>query len=365
MTGASSVRRWSGLVVFLAVASVGFLVAQDVVSVALWFEVVNLPLVGLLVVRPCVSGVSGVKGWVQAVWLLCAWGVVGGIALLVGLLVLSSGSDGVSSVGVLLVLLGAGVKLSVVPLHVWLGKVHAEACTVGSVLLAGVGLKLGWVVWAGVMPVLVGSTDSSVGVWLVVVLLGSVLLSCGLLGAVDVKRWVALYSVVHMGMLVGLSLLGVSAGILLVGMWGHSIIAGVMFLVIGLLCELSGVRRVGSLLCVSSSVPSLSILILLLCLANAAFPGSVLFWVECVSGSVLCASVPVLGFLLIVCSSMCLVSGLWVWHSISRKVRGTSLVSTSVCGVLAVSVLLLALVVRPSFVLSVLMLGCTLLSATL
>lgn len=41
------------------------------------------------------------------------------------------------------------VKLAVVPLHVWLGKVHAEASTCGSVLLAGVGLKLGWVVACG------------------------------------------------------------------------------------------------------------------------------------------------------------------------------------------------------------------------
>ena len=203
VAGVSGVRRWSGLVLALALASVGFLVAQDVVSLALWFEVVNLPLVGLLVVRPCVSGVAGVKGWLQAVWLLCAWGVLGGIALLVGLMVLSCGVDtlcgvdvsgGVSSglVGALLLLVGAGVKLFVLPLHVWLGKVHAEACTVGSVLLAGVGLKLGWVVWSGVVPVLVGCCSDGLGVWVAVVLCGSLVLSCGLLAAVDVKRWVAL-----------------------------------------------------------------------------------------------------------------------------------------------------------------------------
>jgi formate hydrogenlyase subunit 3/multisubunit Na+/H+ antiporter MnhD subunit len=60
-------------------------------------------------------------------------------------------------------LLGGGVKLSVVPLHVWLGKVHAEASTVGSVLLAGVGLKLGWVVAAWCGPMLGVSTTVSGG----------------------------------------------------------------------------------------------------------------------------------------------------------------------------------------------------------
>ena len=35
---------------------------------------------------------------------------------------------------------------------------------------------------------------------------------------------------------------GVSSGALLVGMWGHSVIAGLMFLVVGQLCEAGGVR---------------------------------------------------------------------------------------------------------------------------
>ena len=51
----------------------------------------------------------------------------------------------IRELGVMLVCVAACVKLAVVPLHIWLGKVHAEASTVGSVLLAGVGLKLGWV----------------------------------------------------------------------------------------------------------------------------------------------------------------------------------------------------------------------------
>lgn len=41
------------------------------------------------------------------------------------------------------------VKVALYPLHVWLGKVHGECSTVGSVLLAGVGLKLGY--WLHVM----------------------------------------------------------------------------------------------------------------------------------------------------------------------------------------------------------------------
>lgn len=55
----------------LSAVSVGFLASQDVISLVLWFELVNVPLVGLLLVRPIVHGVGGMKAWASAVWLLC------------------------------------------------------------------------------------------------------------------------------------------------------------------------------------------------------------------------------------------------------------------------------------------------------
>ena len=122
-----------------------------------------------------------------------------------------------------------------------------------------------------------------------------------------------------MGLLVLLWWSGVSCGVLLVGMWGHSVVSGLMFLVVGLLCEVSGVRLVVLLrggLGSFGSVGSFGVLVL--CLANSAFPGTVLFWVELVSGAVSCSAVPVLGLAVIVCSGLCLLSGLWVWHSLSR-----------------------------------------------
>ena len=63
-------------VVALCVASLGFLLCQDVVSLLLCFELANVPLVGLL----CGAGAGvgersgakgGLKGWASAVWLLC------------------------------------------------------------------------------------------------------------------------------------------------------------------------------------------------------------------------------------------------------------------------------------------------------
>lgn len=123
-----------------------------------------------------------------------------------------------------------------------------------------------------------------------------------------------------MGLLVLLWGAGVCSGprgALLVGMWGHSVISGLMFLVIGLLCEVSGARLLVLLRGLAASV-GVSALTLLLCLANAAFPGTLLFWMELLSGAMAAAAVPLVGLAVTVCSGLCLLSGLWVWHALSR-----------------------------------------------
>eukprot|EP00906_Rhabdomonas_costata_P015078 RCo021632 len=130
----------------------------------------------------------------------------------------------------------------------------------------------------------------------------------------------------------GLALLclgGVSLVVLLVGMWGHSLIAGLMFLCVGLLCEVANQRLLVGLrgLCSATGVGSV---LLCLCLANAAFPCTVLFWVEVCAGYSLVCVIPCCGIAFIVLSGLCLVSGLWVWHSLSRQVRGVSVVGVPV-----------------------------------
>ena len=60
-------------VVLLCVSSMGFLVSQDVVSFVLCFELVNVPLMGLVMLRPGFMGVgngASVKGWSGAMGLL-------------------------------------------------------------------------------------------------------------------------------------------------------------------------------------------------------------------------------------------------------------------------------------------------------
>ena len=78
--------------ILLVLSSIAFLLAADVVSLVLWFELVNVPLVGLLSVRPVITAVGGVKGWASALWLLLMYGLISGMALLLGFVLLSWGA---------------------------------------------------------------------------------------------------------------------------------------------------------------------------------------------------------------------------------------------------------------------------------
>lgn len=180
------------------------------------YEMQGIPLLGLLWCYKGSSSVSSidlVKGSGTGSVMLFGYGLVGGVLLYIGLggswfgsghvmSVCSVGNSGRS------VMCGdkfnsslwwaGGMKLALFPVHSWLCKVHVESSTVGSVLLAGVGMKLGMKVQecSGVM---VGCVrDGLMGLCMV----GGMVAIVGLVGvSVDSKRWVASFSVGHVHLL--------------------------------------------------------------------------------------------------------------------------------------------------------------------
>ena len=160
--------------------------------------------------------------------------------------------------------LGFAIKVPMFPFHTWLPDAHVEAPTAGSVILAGILLKLGtYGFYRFNLPMFPGaSKDQSswhtsfgtFGVRSVIVFLAIVSIIYGALAAMyfvvkrdgDVKKLVAYSSVSSMGMvMLGLFALnpnGVNGGVM--QMVNHGIYSGALFLLVGIIYERRHTRNV-------------------------------------------------------------------------------------------------------------------------
>ena len=156
--------------------------------------------------------------------------------------------------------LGFAIKVPMFPFHTWLPDAHVEAPTAGSVILAGILLKLGtYGFFRFNLPMFPGASRDQTsfgtfGVRSVVVFLAIVSIIYGALAAMyfvvkkdgDVKKLVAYSSVSSMGMvMLGLFALnpnGVNGGVL--QMINHGIYSGALFLLVGIIYERRHTRNV-------------------------------------------------------------------------------------------------------------------------
>jgi NADH-quinone oxidoreductase subunit M len=158
------------------------------------------------------------------------------------------------NVALWLIFMSGGIKVSLIPFHIWLSKVHVEASTVGSVLLAGVALKSGFYIhlmfWREFIFVVISGVEDGLGMvsfYTTFFILGSLVVSLSLFFQVDSKRWIALYSISHMQIFY-IILLNTNTTLItstiFYGMIGHSIISGGLFFVVGFIVDWTANRNI-------------------------------------------------------------------------------------------------------------------------
>lgn len=180
--------------------------------------------------------------------------------------------------------IGMAVKMPIWPLHYWLPDAHAKAPTVGSVLLAGVLLKLGsYGLVRILLPVLPDATITIApylaGFSTIAIVAGS--LAC--LAQTDVKRLIAYSSVGHMGF-IGLGIATLTpeglTGALFANI-AHGVITGLLFFLAGAIKDrhdTSDLREIGRAL--YARLPRISALLTFASLASLGLPGLAGFWGE-------------------------------------------------------------------------------------
>jgi len=188
-------------------------------------------------------------------------------------------------------LAGFGTKLPTWPLHTWLPDAHVEAPTGGSVVLAGVLLKLGGYALIRINVQMLPQ-GSQAEYWIMAILGATSILYGAIvcLAQDDLKRLVAFSSVSHMGFVT----LGIAAGISarattggLLGMSGaifqmfaHGIVSAALFMVAGSLGHKAGTRNISEFGGIAAVTPRISTFMMIAFLASLGLPGLVGFVAE-------------------------------------------------------------------------------------
>ncbi|MFU8851134.1 complex I subunit 4 family protein [Micromonospora sp. SL1-18] len=290
-SGGGNGRALVALLLVVEVGILGTFLALDLVLFFLFFEVVLLPMYAII------------AGWGgddrrRAARKFVLYTLFGSVLLLVGVyvvvaaagtadLVTLTGGSGLSRgtqlAAFTLLALAFAVKSPLWPLHSWLPDAHTQAPTVGSVILAGVLLKMGTY---GLIRVAVGVAPEGAR-WAAPVL-GVLAVAAILVGGLvclaqdELKRLIAYSSVGHMGfVLLGvatLTAIGLQAA--LIGNIAHGVITGLLFFLVGAIKDRTHTGSLADLSGLRETAPRLAGLLGFAAVASLGLPGLAGFWGE-------------------------------------------------------------------------------------
>lgn len=171
--------------------------------------------------------------------------------------------------------LAFAIKVPVFPFHTWLPDAHVEAPTPGSVILAGVMLKMGtygFLRW--VIPMFPEASEYYSWLFMLVGVVGIIYGALVAMVQPDIKKLVAYSSVSHMGyILVGLFAFnqqGVTGG--LYQMLNHGISTGALFLLVGMIYERTHSREISKYGGLAAALPLFTISFFIVTLSSIAVP---------------------------------------------------------------------------------------------
>jgi NADH-quinone oxidoreductase subunit M len=169
------------------------------------------------------------------------------------------------------------VKMPMWPVHTWLPDAHVQAPTAGSVILAGVLLKLGGY---GFLRFLLPMFPEASGqlTWLIFALSAVAVIYASLVALVqsDMKKLIAYSSVAHMAIVtIGLYAFnqqGIEGAMIM--MLSHGLVSGALFLCVGVIYDRLHTRDIDRYGGVTTNMPRYAVFFLLFTMASIGLPGT-------------------------------------------------------------------------------------------
>jgi NADH-quinone oxidoreductase subunit M len=282
------VKLFHIMVLVLQFAMMGAFVAQDLFLFYLFWEAMLIPMFLII-------GMWGGARRVYATlkfFLYTAFGSILMLAAVIYLVQSLNQTSGVSSfafadlykaqlpLSVQTTLLAAfalsfAIKVPMVPLHTWLPDAHVEAPTAGSVILAGVLLKMGTYGFMKLgFPLFPDAARAFTPALMTLAVISIVYGACLALVQNDIKKIIAYSSISHLGYvmlgLLSLDLVGIQGAI--IQMVSHGIVAAGLFLLVGMIYERCHTRELSEYGGLARQIPVFAVFFMIFTLASVGLP---------------------------------------------------------------------------------------------